>query len=101
MNSFIEIFKQMENSNTLPTGNISVNKLFHLHGVTDIESELFDAILSSSSFISFQEISKNFLSKKYTRLQIFNAFQSLESKNFLSYDREFRIIELHLQSVFS
>jgi len=91
----------MENSNKLPKGNISVDKLFHLGGVTDIESELFDAILTSSSFFSFREISKNFLSKKYTRAQIFNAFQSLENKNFLSYDSKFNIIELHLQSVFT
>ena len=89
----------MENSNKLPKGNISVDKLFHLNGVTDIESELFDAILTSSPSLSFKELCKKYLSKKYTEAQISRAFQSLENKNFLSYDRKFNIIELHLQSV--
>ena len=89
----------MENSNKLPKGKISVDKLFHLNGVSDIESELFDAILTSSPNLSFGKLSKKYLSKKYTEAQISIAFQSLENKNFLSYDSKFNIIELHLQSV--
>ncbi len=89
----------MENANELPKGNISVDKLFHLPGVNDIESELFDAILTASPSFSFNDLSENSLTAKYTHEQIFNAFKSLENKKFLSYNDKFNIIELHLQSI--
>ena len=89
----------MGNSVRLPKGNISVDKLFHLHGVTDAESELFDAILTASPSFSFKDLSKHYLTKKYTQEQISEAFRSLENKKFLTYNSKFNIIELHLQSV--
>ena len=91
----------MENSNKLPKGKISVDKLFYLHGVTDLESELFDAILTLAPTFSFKELTWNYLSEKYTEEQIISAFHSLEDKNFLSYDRQFNFIELHLQTIFA
>ena len=91
----------MENTDNLPIGTISVDKLFQLHGVTDLESELFDAILTLAPVFSFSELRKNYISKEYSQEQILNAFQSLENKNFLSYDRQFNTIKLHLQSIFT
>jgi hypothetical protein len=91
----------MDNSNKLPEGQISVDKLFHLHGVSDLESELFDAILTLAPIFSFKELQMNYISKNYTQEQILKAFQSLEDKNFLSYDRQFNSIKLHLQSIFT
>ena len=90
----------MENLNSLPQGTVSVDKLFHLHDVTDLESELFDAILSSPSIFSFKDFCKRYIIRKYTQDQICKALQSLQNKKFLSYDSQFRIIKLHLQSVF-
>ena len=75
----------MENSNKLPKGKISVDKLFYLKGVTDLESELFDAILTLAPTFSFKELTRNYLSKQYTEEQIYSAFQSLENKNFLPF----------------
>lgn len=89
----------MENYNELPKGNISVDKLFHLPGVNDIESELFDAILTASPNFSFNDLREHSLTAKYTPEQILNAFKSLEKKKFLSYNDKFNIIELHLQSI--
>ena len=77
----------MENSNNLLEGTISVDKLFQLPDVTDLESELFDAILTLAPIFSFKELVRNYISKEYTLEQILNAFHSLESKNFLTYDR--------------
>ncbi len=91
----------MENSDTLPQGTVSVDKLFQLHGVTDLESELFDAILTLAPIFSFNELLMNYLSKQYSQEQILKAFQSLENKNFLSYDRQFNTIKLNLQSIFT
>jgi len=91
----------MENLNSLPQGTFSVDKLFHLHDVTDLESELYDAILSSTTIFSFNEFFKNCGIRKYNQEQIFEAFQSLIDKKFISYDSQFKIIKLHLQSNFS
>ena len=90
----------MENSNPLLQGTVSVDKLFHLNDVTDLESELFDAILSSPSIFSFKDFCKRYVIRKYTQDQISAALQSLIKKKFLTYDSQFRIIKLHLQSVF-
>ena len=90
----------MENSNSLPQGPVSVDKLFHLHDVTDLESELFDAILSSPSIFSFKDFCNRYVIRKYTQEQISKALQSLQNKRLLSYDSQFRVIKLHLQSVF-
>ena len=90
----------MENLILLPNGIVSVDKLFHLHDVTDLESELYDAILSSPSIFSFKDFFKNYFMRKYNQEQIFEAFQSLINKKFLSYDSQFKIIKLHLQSIF-
>ncbi len=91
----------MENSNNLLEGTISVDKLFQLPDVTDLESELFDAILTLAPIFSFKELVRNYISKEYTLEQILNAFHSLESKNFLTYDRQFNTIQLHLKSIFT
>ena len=90
----------MENLILLPKGIVSVDKLFHLHDVTDLESELYDAILSSPSIFSFKDFFKNYVIRKYNQEQIFEAFQSLINKKLLSYDSQFKIIKLHLQSIF-
>ena len=90
----------MENLILLPNGIVSVDKLFHLHDVTDLESELYDSILSSPSIFSFNDFFKNYVMRKYNQEQIFEAFQSLINKKFLSYDSRFKIIKLHLQSIF-
>ena len=90
----------MENLILLPKGIVSVDKLFHLHDVTDLESELYDAILSSPSIFSFKDFFKNYFMRKYNQEQIFEAFQSLINKKFLSYDSQFKVIKLHLQSIF-
>ncbi len=90
----------MENLNSLPKGTVSVDKLFHLHDVTDLESELFDAILSSPSNFSFKEFCKSYVKRKYTEDQICKALQALINKKLLSYDSQFRNIKLHIQSVF-
>ncbi len=90
----------MENLNKLPLEPVSVDKLFHLHDVTDLESELYDAILTAPSIFSFKDFCKRYIIRKYTQDQICKALQSLIDKKFLSYDSQFRIIKLHLQSVF-
>jgi len=89
----------MESLILLPHGIVSVDKLFHLNDVTDLESELFDDILSSSSIFNFKEFCENYFIKKYNKEEICEAFQSLINKKFLSYDSQFRIIKLNLQSV--
>jgi len=89
----------MDNLNSPPKGTVSVDKLFHLHDITDLESELFDAILSSSIFL-FTDFCKSYVKRKYTEEQICNALQTLINKKFLSYDSQFRNIKLHIQSVF-
>ena len=91
----------MENPNKLPEGTVSVDKLFQLNGVTDLESELFDAILTLAPVFSFKDLILNYISKDYSQEQILTAFQSLEDKHFLSYDRQFNTIKLHLKSVFT
>ena len=90
----------MENLNSLPQGTVSVDKLFHLHDVTDLESELYDSILSSPSIFSFKDFFKSYVKRKYTEEQIFKALESLINKKLLSYDSQFRNIKLHIQSVF-
>jgi hypothetical protein len=90
----------MENSNSITQGTVSVDKLSHLHDVTDLESELFDAILSSPSIFSFKDFCKKYIIRKYTHEQISKALHSLLNKKFLSYDNQFPIIKFHLQSVF-
>jgi hypothetical protein len=90
----------MENLNSLLQDNVSVDKLFHLHDVTDLESELFDAILTSPTIFSFKDFCKSHIMRKYDQKQIFEALQSLINKKLLSYDSQFRIIKLHLQSIF-
>jgi hypothetical protein len=90
----------MENLNSLPQGPVSVDKLFHLHDVSDLESELFDAILSAPSIFSFKDFCKKYIMRNYTQEQIAKALQSLQNKRLLSYDSQFRLIKLHLQSVF-
>ena len=90
----------MENLILLPKGIVSVDKLFHLQDVTDLESELYDEILSAPSIFSFDAFFKNYVMRKYNQEQIFEAFQSLINKKFLSYDSQFKIIKLHLQSIF-
>ena len=90
----------MENLKLLPQDIVSVDKLFHLHDVTDLESELFDAILTSSSIFSFKDFCKSYFIRKYNQEQIYEALQALINKKFLSYDSQFKIIKLHLQSIF-
>ena len=90
----------MENLILLPKGIVSVDKLFHLHDVTDLESELYDAILSSPSIFSFKDFCKNYVIRKYNQEQIYEALQSLINKKLLSYDSQFKVIKLHLQSFF-
>lgn len=90
----------MGNSILLPKGVVSVDKLFYLHDVTDLESELYDEILSAPSIFSFDDFFKNYIMRKYNQEQVFEAFQSLINKKFLSYDSQFKIIKLHLQSIF-
>ena len=90
----------MENLILLPNDLVSVDKLFHLHDVTDLESELYDSILSSPSIFSFNDFLMNYVIRKYNQEQIIEAFQSLVNKKFLSYDSQFKIIKLHLQSIF-
>jgi len=90
----------MENLNSLPQDTVSVDKLFHLHDVTDLESEFFDAILTSPSIFSFKDFCKSYVLRKYNQEQIYEALQSLINKKFLSYDSQFKIIKLHLQSIF-
>jgi|GEM_PF-954594 len=90
----------MENLNSLPPDTVSVDKLFHLHDVTDLESELFDAILTSPSIFSFKDFCKSCVLRKYNQEQIYEALQSLINKKLLSYDSQFKIIKLHIQSIF-
>lgn len=90
----------MENLNSVPPDTVSVDKLFHLHDVTDLESELFDAILSSPSISSFKDFCKNYFIRKYKQEQVYEALQSLINKKLLSYDSQFKVIKLQLQSIF-
>ena len=90
----------MENSNSLPQDNVSDDKLFHSNDVTDLESVLFEAILSSPSIFSFKDFCRRYVISKYTNEQISKALQSLQNKKFLSRDSQFSIIKFHLQSVF-
>ena len=90
----------MGNLNSLPQGTVSVDKLFHLQDVTDLESELYDAILTSPSIFSFKDFCKSSVIRKYNQEQIYEALQSLINKKLLSYDSQFKVIKLHLQSYF-
>ena len=90
----------MENSNSLPQDSVSGVKLSHLNDVTDIESVLFDAILSSQSIFSFKDFCNRYVIRKYTSEQISSALQSLLNRKFPSIDNQFSIIKFHLQSVF-
>ena len=90
----------MENLNSLPQDTVSVDKLFHLQDVTDLESELYDAILTSPSIFSFKDFCKSSVIRKYNQEQIYEALQSLINKKLLSYDSQFKVIKLHLQSIF-
>jgi hypothetical protein len=90
----------MENLNSLPQGTVSVDQLYHLNDVKSLESVLFDAILSSPSIFSFKDFCKRYVIRKYSQEQISRALQSLLSRKFISYDNQFSIIKLHLQSVF-
>ena len=90
----------MENLNSLPHDTVSVDKLFHLNDVTDLESELYDAILTSPSVFSFKDFCKSNFTRKYNQEQIYEALQSLINKKLLSYNSQFNIIKLHLQSFF-
>ena len=90
----------MENSNELKRNILSVDNRVHWQDGTDLESELSDAILKSSSIFSFKYFCERYLTRKYNQEQIGKAFQSLINKNYLSNDSQFNIIKLHLQSVF-
>lgn len=46
----------MKNWNKLLDRSIIVNRTVHLDGITDIESELYDAILTSPPGISFDDL---------------------------------------------
>jgi len=76
------------------------NKTFNIHDVTGLESELFDAILTSRTIFSFKDFCKKQVIRNYTQEEISKALQSLQNKIFLSHDSKFNIIKLHLQSVF-
>ena len=89
----------MENLNKLPQSTVSADKLFHLHDNTDLESELFDAILSAESIFSFKDYCKS-VNKKYTQEQISKALQSLQNKKFRTNENQFNTIKLHFQSIF-
>lgn len=88
----------MKNWNKLLDRSIIVNRTVHLDGITDIESELYDAILTSPPGISFDDLKDKYCDNKYTNEQIIKAFQSLERKKYLNYDDRFNTIDLYLKA---
>jgi len=88
----------MKNWNKLLNRSIIVNRIVHLDGITDIESELYDAILISPPDVSFDELKDKYCDNKYTNEQIIEAFKSLERKKYLKYDDRFNSIDLYLKA---